>query len=73
MGDKMNNYDKISNGICPKCDGELRSSDITENNGFNKYCLACRIKYRFHDDPGPGAYSIISLKEDDHNNESFQL
>lgn len=56
------NYDIIDSGICPKCKGKMRSSDHTENNGFNWYCDPCQMLYKFNDDPGPGSYTYISLK-----------
>lgn len=62
----MSDYDIIDSGICPECGGQMRPSGHTENNGFNWYCDGCSVKYRFHDDPGPGAYSKIRL------NKSFQ-
>jgi len=58
----VSNYEIIDSGICPKCRGKMRSSDHTENNGFNWYCDHCQLLYKFHDDPGPGAYSTINLK-----------
>jgi hypothetical protein len=58
----VSNYEIIDSGICPKCRGKMRSSDHTENNGFNWYCDHCQLLYKFHDDPGPGAYSTIVLK-----------
>jgi hypothetical protein len=54
-------YDIIDSGICPECSCKMRSSDHSENNGFNWYCDNCKLLFRFHDDPGPGAYSTIDV------------
>jgi len=54
--DKRSNYELIDSGICPICLSNMRSSDHSQNNGFDKFCDICKICYHFMDDPGPGSY-----------------
>ncbi|MFC1625330.1 DUF3850 domain-containing protein, partial [Patescibacteria group bacterium] len=60
--DKKSNYELIDSGICPRCNNKMRSSDISQNNGFDWFCDICEIHYHFMDDPGPGSYVRQKIK-----------
>jgi len=61
----MDNYEKIENGICIECDKKLRPSEVNENNGLNKYCDKCGLKYIFNtEEDSFGTYSISNWKSD---------